>query len=144
MSIPQNIVDAATEATVLKRKIAALSEQLEEKKNTIRSWATDRFAEIRKNDPGCTMLEVPTAEGTLSVIFPSDKPEVRKGQELAFLAKELLPAKAKLVVVQEWCLVSEFKKTWVSPESPFTKAERKIIEKVIGWKPQTPRVEPAK
>lgn len=144
MSIPAHVTQAAVEATILKRKIAALTEQLDEKKETIRAWANDAFPVARKADPELTMLEVPTKEGTLSVIFPSDKPVVRKGQELVTLSKDLVEAKSKLVVVQEWCISSDFKTNWLAPESPFTKAERKIIEKVIDWKPQTCRVEPAK
>ena len=144
MNIPAHVVQASLQATILKRKIAALTKDLDEKKAVIRTWANDAYPLARKADPECTMLEVPTREGTLSVIFPSDKPEVKEGAELETLAKELLPVKSQLVVAQEWRMVKEFKENWLAEPTLFSKQERKIIEKVIFWKPQTCRIEPAK
>lgn len=144
MNIPKSITDAATKTTILKRKIAALSTELEEAKDIIRSWAIEAYAVAQKGNPELTMLEVPTKEGTLSVIFPRDKPAFIKGTEPEMLFQTLPPMKSNLVVEHEVCIVKGFYESWTSPSSPFTKAEQKLIAKVIEFKEQTPRIEPAK
>jgi hypothetical protein len=143
MSIPKQIIAAAVQATIIKRKIAALSKDLEAAKDIIRPYATEWYQEARKGSPEMTMVEIPTTEGTLSVIFPSDKPDVKKGQKLELLVAELPQKRSELVVVSELSLVKTFKESYLT-EGFFSKSERRLIDKVIEWKEQTPRVEPAK
>lgn len=143
MSVPNNVVQAATEATILKRKISALTRQLDEKKALIRAWADGRHALAWNGETAPEMMEIPTEEGTLSIIFMSDQPSVKKGESLVTLVSQLTPPVAKMVLVEELAIAKTFKESWRSP-SDFTKAEQKIIEKVIGWSTPTTRIEPAK
>ena len=143
MSVPNNVVQAATEATILKRKISALTRQLDEKKALIRAWADGRRELAWSGETAPEMMEIPTEEGTLSIIFMSDQPFVKKGESLVTLASQLTPPVAKMVIVEELAIAKTFKESWRSP-SDFTKAEQKIIEKVIGWSTPTTRIEPAK
>lgn len=146
MSIPKDIIAAATEATVLKRKIEGHTKELEERKKTIRTWAIEAFVRAVANDPACTMLEVPTKEGTLSVIFPRDKPVVVEGQDLELVFQKLPPEKSSLVVepLSGFSIVKGFYEAWTAPSPPFTKTEQRLIRKVITFQGQTPRVEPSK
>lgn len=144
MSIPKEVVTAATQATILKRKIAAATKELEECKEVIRPWAVEAYAQARHGNPELTMLEVPTKEGTLSVVFPHDKPSFIKGTEPEMLFQVLPPVKSALVVEREVVIVKGFYDSWTDASSPFTKSEQKVIQKVIEFKEQTPRIEPAK
>lgn len=143
MSVPNNVVQAATEATILKRKISALTRQLDEKKAVIRAWADGRRELAWNGVTAPEMMEIPTEEGTLSIIFMSDQPSVKKGESLVTLVSELTPPVAKMVLVEKLEIAKTFKESWRAP-SDFTKAEQKIIEKVIGWSTPTTRIEPAK
>lgn len=142
MSIPKEITQASEEATVLKRKVAALTKELEERKTLIRDWAGGEMKKLRLVDPSLTMIEVPTKEGTLSVVFPSDKPTVRQAASLDTLVENMKGARLPLVAQQKWVLVPEFKKNWLN--GAFTKTEQRDILRVIGWEEETARVEPAK
>lgn len=144
MNIPKNIVDASVKATVLKRKIAALVSELDECKDIIRPWAVETYATARAGNPELTMLEVPTSEGTLSVIFPRDKADFVKGKNIEALLIELVPMKADLIVKKEFVIAKGFYDSWTSVDSPFTKTEKKLVERYICFKEQTPRIEPAK
>lgn len=142
MSIPKEITQASEEATVLKRKVAALTKELEERKTLIRDWAGGEMKKLRLVDPSLTMIEVPTKEGTLSVVFPSDKLTVRQAASLDTLVENMKGARLPLVAQQKWVLAPEFKKNWLN--GAFTKTEQRDILRVIGWEEETARVEPAK
>ncbi len=76
--------------------------------------------------------------------FLRDKAGFIKGTEPEVLFQVLLPIKASLCVEREVVIVKGFYDSWTSTSCPFTKAEQKTISKVIEFKEQTPRVEPAK
>lgn len=145
MSMVKKIVDAATKATVLKRKVTALNKELEECKDIIRPWAIEEYATARQGNSELTMLEVPTTEGTLSVVFPKDKPDFIKGANPEAMLVEMPPVRSNLIAMpkREVVIVKEFYENWVT-EGTFTKTERKFISRFIEFKEQTPRIEPAK
>jgi hypothetical protein len=122
--------------------VAALNKELDEKKSLIRDWASGEMKKLRALDPTLTMLEVPTREGTLSVVFPSDKPCLRAAATLDTLVENLKSSRVGLVAEQKWALSKDFKKNWLL--GAFTKTEQKEILRVITFEPETPKVEPAK
>ena len=111
MSVPNNVVQAATEATILKRKISALTRQLDEKKALIRAWADGRRELAWNGETAPEMMEIPTEEGTLSIIFMSDQPSVKKGESLVTLVSQLTPPVAKMVLVEELAIAKTFKES---------------------------------
>lgn len=148
MAIPKSIENAAVRATQLKRQIADLLVGLDKEKDAIRTWAMTE----KEKDAGLSMLEIPTNEGTCTVTFPIDKPEVVKGMDPMILLHQIAPAKLELIgtVESKWVFAKGFGELWNRvardgvDSSLFSPDDHKAIELVVTLKPQTPRVEPAK
>lgn len=144
MNTPKHIIDAVLELTTINRKHKALAKRMGELKDIIRPYAVDVFGEARKGNPDLTMVEIPSAQGTLSVIFPKDKPTIIKGTNPNLVKMKLPLEKWNLAFVEEVSIKKEFSDSWAAEPCPFTKAERNLISKVIAFEEATPRIEPAK
>jgi hypothetical protein len=137
MNIPREITDAATQATIVNRKIKTLLLELAEYKEILRPWAIDVAGDSHD------MIEVPTNEGALTIVFPRATAVFVEGSNPLSLFDDLVPRTSALVVERKAAIAKAFYATWES-EATLTKVERRIIAKVIEFRPSTPRIEPAK
>jgi len=137
MNIPREITDAATQATIVNRKIKTLLLELAEYKEILRPWAIDVAGDSHD------MIEIPTNEGALTIVFPKATAVFVEGSNPLSLFDNLLPPISALVIERKAAIAKAFYGAWEN-EGAFTKPERRIIAKVIEFRPSTPRIEPAK
>ena len=147
MNIPKSVVNAAAELTVINRKVKELNKAAALLKEELRAYGVAALPEARALVPNTSMVEIPTEYGTCSIIFPHETPKLLKDASVN-VNVQLLKLRLPLAVWQQTFVESidiqkGFYDTWKLEES-YTKSERKMIEKVIGFEEATPRVEPAK
>lgn len=144
MTMLKKVVDAVTELTVLNRKKREIEKRMDELKEVIRPWAKEKFLADRVGNPQLTMIEIPSSQGTCSVVFPRDTASIVKGTSPNIIKPKLPAEKWNLLFTDTVVLSDSFRESWLAAQSTFTKAERNLVLKVVTFQEATPRVEPAK
>ena len=142
--VPARVKLAASKATLLKRKMAMMQEELDCYKNIIREWAGEVMGHYDEIMPehGVTSFGIPTDVGTCMVTFPKDKAVVKTGKELHMLRSTLAPSQAHLVIIEKLDIAPGLQERLGT--NIFDQWETKHILNTIEWQKQTIRVEPAK
>ena len=144
MTMLKKVVDAVTELTVLNRKKREIEKRMEELKGVIRPWAREKWLQDRVGNPDLTMIEIPSSQGTCSVIFPRDSADIVAGTSPSIIKPKLPAEKWNLLFTETVVLSSGFRDSWLAAQNTFSKAERNLVLKVVTFKEATPRVETAK